>query len=63
MIFNFTQALPVFTAHSRSIFDWLSRIHDFLRTVRSEQDQQTPPVESSMYSLLISNDAARGRLF
>lgn len=62
MIFKFAEAIPFFTGHSRPFFGWLSHVQNALKANPREHDQQRTTMGTSIFGLLISNDAARGRL-
>lgn len=63
MIFNFTRAAPLSTGPNFQVFGWLSNMQISGKVVPAEQNQQGNLTGHSMFSLMVSNDAVRGRIF
>lgn len=63
MIFSLNKATSLFTERNRPIFGWLSNMRNSGKVVPAAQNHQRTPADSSMFGLLVSNDAARERRF
>ena len=63
MIFDFTQAAPLFTGRNRPASGWFPNLKNSGKVVPAGQNKQKALAGGSMYSLLVSNDVSRGRIF
>ncbi|MBY0576512.1 MAG: hypothetical protein K2P67_07965 [Gallionellaceae bacterium] len=61
MIFSLTKAIPLVTGRGRPIFGWLATMRNSGKAVPADPNHLEAQAGSSMFGLLVSNDATRGR--